>query len=71
MVTPEPRVAFALPWAITLRPFGASEGLNGYAVEREGTGVGFPCLGPDDLYPGDVLGIWVHPVFRWRWCDLS
>ena len=50
--------------------------MNGYAVGREGTGVGFPCLGPGDLYPGldspvlgrvlfpgDVLGIRVYPVF--------
>ena len=54
---------FALPWAITLRPFGASEGLNGYAVGCEGTGVGCPGSGAGDLYPGDVLGTRVHSVF--------
>ena len=45
-------------------PLGArGPGLNRYAVGREVTGVGFPCLGPDDLYPGDVLGSRAHSVF--------
>ncbi len=45
-------------------PLGAREpGLNGYAVGRKGTGVGFPCFGAGYLYPGDVLGTRVHSVF--------
>ena len=51
---------FALPWAITLRPVGASEGLNGYAVGREETGVechvwgGMICVRVMSLEPGYI-----------------